>query len=155
VISPQRCETILRILLLGNRADHLPDGRLPFPYRIADALPVNRSGQRNESVEFHRIELESCPMRSLLITGALFAALTAQTPMPRNIAVSRSFGNPGQVGLFIAASDGSDERPLLDSKDSDYDPYGLRMDHPSSLLQIALDRQIFFALDRMARASND
>ena len=61
-------------------------------------------------------------MRSLLITGALFAALTAQTPMPRNIAVSRSFGNPGQVGLFIAACDGSDERPLLDSKDSDYDP---------------------------------
>src|SRR5260370_37439965 len=42
--------------------------------------------------------------------------------MARNIAVSRSFGNPGQVGLFIAASDGSDERPLLDSKDSDYDP---------------------------------
>ena len=48
-------------------------------------------------------------MRSLLITGALFAALAAQTPMPRNIAVSRSFGNPGQVGLFIASSDGSDE----------------------------------------------
>jgi TolB protein len=61
-------------------------------------------------------------MRSLLITGVLFATLAAQTPMPRNIAVSRSFGNPGQVGLFIAASDGSDERPLLDSKDSDYDP---------------------------------
>ena len=36
--------------------------------------------------------------------------------------MSRTFGNPGQVGLFIAASDGSDERPLLDSKDSDYDP---------------------------------
>jgi Tol biopolymer transport system component len=61
-------------------------------------------------------------MRSLLITGALFVALAAQTPMARNIAVSRSFGNPGQVGLFMAASDGSDERPLLDSKDSDYDP---------------------------------
>src|SRR5260370_22639339 len=61
-------------------------------------------------------------MRPLLITGVLFAALAAQTPVPRNIAVSRSFGNPGQVGLFIAASDGSDERPLLDSKDSDYDP---------------------------------
>ena len=61
-------------------------------------------------------------MRSLLITGALFAAVAAQTPMPRNIAVSRSFGNPGQVGLYIAASDGGDERPLLDSKDSDYDP---------------------------------
>jgi hypothetical protein len=32
---------------------------------------------------------------------------------------------------------------------------GLRMDHPSSLLQIALDQRIFFALDRMALASND
>jgi hypothetical protein len=29
------------------------------------------------------------------------------------------------------------------------------MDHPSSLLQIALDRRIFFALDRMALASNE
>jgi len=94
-------------------------------------------------------------MRSLLITGALFAALAAQTPMPRNIAVSRSFGNPGQVGLFIAASDGSDERPLLDSKDSVTIRCGLRMDHPSSSLQIGLDRRIFFGLDRMALASND
>src|SRR5215472_9474602 len=62
-------------------------------------------------------------MRPLLITCVLFATLAAQTPMPRKIAVSRSFGNPGQVGLFVAESDGSDERPLLpDSKDSDYDP---------------------------------
>lgn len=60
--------------------------------------------------------------RSLLITGVLFATLAAQIPMPRNIAMSGSFGNPGQVGLFIAASDGSDERPPLDSKGSDYDP---------------------------------
>src|SRR5258708_36928301 len=89
---------------------------------IISGLPVIRQGRGNESVEFPRIELESSPMRSLLITGVLFAALAAQTPIPRNIAVSRSFGNPGQVGLFIAASDGSDERPLLDSKDSDYDP---------------------------------
>src|SRR5260221_10678248 len=83
---------------------------------------VNRQGLGNEPVEFPSIELESSPMRSLLITGVLFATLAAQTPIPRNIAVSRSFGNPGQFGLFIAASDGSDERPLLDSKDSDYDP---------------------------------
>ncbi len=63
-------------------------------------------------------------MRSILITGFLFATLAAQaqTPVPQHLAVSRTFGNPGQVGLFIAASDGSDERPLLDSKDSDYDP---------------------------------
>jgi len=61
-------------------------------------------------------------MRSLLITGVLFVTFASQTPTPRDIVVSRTFGNPGQVGLFIAASDGSDERPLLDSKDSDYDP---------------------------------
>src|SRR6266852_2711083 len=61
-------------------------------------------------------------MRSLLITGVLFVTFASQTPTPRDIVVSRTFGNPGQVGLFIAASDGSEERPLLDSKDSDYDP---------------------------------
>jgi TolB protein len=59
---------------------------------------------------------------SLLITCSLTATLAAQTPTPRKIAVSRTFGNPGQVGLFIAASDGSNEHPLLSSKDSDYDP---------------------------------
>src|SRR6202795_3097039 len=86
------------------------------------SCPSSDQDTETNRSNFSRIELESSPMRSLLITGALFAALAAQTPMPRNIAVSRSFGNPGQVGLFIAASDGSDERPLLDSKDSDYDP---------------------------------
>jgi TolB protein len=61
-------------------------------------------------------------MGSILIICTLVAALAAQTPTPRKIAVSRTFGNPGQVGLFIAASDGSDEHPLLSSQDSDYDP---------------------------------
>ena len=32
------------------------------------------------------------------------------------------FGNTGQAGLFVAASDGSDEHPLLSSADTDYDP---------------------------------
>src|SRR5579862_3117491 len=58
----------------------------------------------------------------LLLIAALFTTLAAETPTPRKIAVARSFGNAGQVGLFVAASDGSDERPLLSSKDSDYDP---------------------------------
>ena len=61
-------------------------------------------------------------MRSILIMCALAATLAAQTPTPHKIAVSRTFANPGQVGLFIAASDGSNEHPLLSSKDSDYDP---------------------------------
>ncbi len=61
-------------------------------------------------------------MRPLLIVAALLTTLAAETPAPRRIAVSRTFGNAGQVGLFIAASDGSDERPLLSSPDTDYDP---------------------------------
>ena len=61
-------------------------------------------------------------MRSILITCALVATLPAQTPTPQKIAVSRTFGNRGQVGLFIAASDGSNEHPLLASEDSNYDP---------------------------------
>ena len=61
-------------------------------------------------------------MRAILIAAALLASLAAQTPTQRKIAVSRTFGNPGQVGLFIADSDGSDEHPLLASKNSDYDP---------------------------------
>ena len=61
-------------------------------------------------------------MRPLLIVAALLTTLAAETPGPRKIAVSRTFGNAGQVGLFIAASDGSDEHPLRSSPDTDYDP---------------------------------
>src|SRR3954453_7580627 len=61
-------------------------------------------------------------MRPLLIGVAILATLGAQPPSPRKIAAVRVFGNAGQVGLFIAASDGSDERPLLSSPDTDYDP---------------------------------
>lgn len=61
-------------------------------------------------------------MHRLLIAAALLTTVAAETPTPRKIAVSRTFGNAGQVGLFIAASDGSDERPLLSSPDTDYDP---------------------------------
>ena len=61
------------------------------------------------------------PMRYLLIAAAV-ASLAAETPAPRKIAVARTFGNAGQVGLFVAASDGSDERPLLASPHTDYDP---------------------------------
>jgi TolB protein len=61
-------------------------------------------------------------VRSILIACALVTTLAAQSGTPRKIALSRTFGNPGQVGLFIAASDGSNERPLFSSQDSDYDP---------------------------------
>ena len=65
-------------------------------------------------------------MRFLPITLAMFAGLAAETPEQGTIAVARTFGNPGQVGIFIAASDGSGERPLLSSPGvgpgTDYDP---------------------------------
>jgi Tol biopolymer transport system component len=60
-------------------------------------------------------------MRPLLVAVALSAILAAE-PAVRKIAAVRVFGNPGQVGLFVAASDGSDEHPLLAVSDTDYDP---------------------------------
>ena len=60
-------------------------------------------------------------MRYLLI-AVLVSGLVAQTPAPRKIALARTFGNAGQVGLFIAAADGGDEHPLFASTDSDYNP---------------------------------
>src|SRR5215471_12190029 len=61
-------------------------------------------------------------MRPLLIAVSIAATLAAQPSSPRKIAAVRVFGNPGQAGLFIAASDGSEEHPLLSSTDTDYDP---------------------------------
>ncbi len=60
-------------------------------------------------------------MRPLLIAVAISAVLSAQ-PAVRKIAAVRVFGNPGQVGLFVAGSDGSDEHPLLPGSETDYDP---------------------------------
>ena len=61
-------------------------------------------------------------MRAILVAAAISATLAAQTPAHQKLVVSRTFGNPGQVGLFIASADGSDEHPLLASHESDYDP---------------------------------
>jgi Tol biopolymer transport system component len=41
---------------------------------------------------------------------------------PQKIVFARVFPNEGQIGLFIAARDGSGERPLLTTHDIDYDP---------------------------------
>lgn len=61
-------------------------------------------------------------MRSLLIAVAAIATLAAEAPASRKIAAVRVYGNPGQTGLFIAAADGSEERPLFPSTATDYDP---------------------------------
>jgi len=61
-------------------------------------------------------------MRFPIIVLAAIAILCAETPAPRKIAYSRVFPRQGQVTLFLARSDGSEERPLLKSSDTDYDP---------------------------------
>ena len=61
-------------------------------------------------------------MRLLFIAVAIQASLAAQPSPVRKIAAVRVFGNPGQIGLFIASSDGSGEHPLLSSQANDYDP---------------------------------
>lgn len=61
-------------------------------------------------------------MRSLLIAIAAAAIALAQPTEPRRILFARVNPQPGQLALFVAAADGSDERPLLNSPDTDYDP---------------------------------
>jgi len=60
-------------------------------------------------------------MRALIVIVAV-SFLAAAAPEPQRLALTRVFPGPGQIGLFIAAADGSDERPLLTVRDADYDP---------------------------------
>ena len=61
-------------------------------------------------------------MRTFALVIAAVAALAAAPSDPQKIVFARVFPNAGQVGLFIAAADGSDERPLLGLSEIDYDP---------------------------------
>ncbi len=61
-------------------------------------------------------------MRPLIVALTAFAILLAETPARRKVAFARVFPQPGQLTLFVAASDGSDLHPLLASADTDYDP---------------------------------
>ena len=63
-------------------------------------------------------------MRFAPFAAIACAALTAviHAAAPYNIVFTRVFPNDGQIGLFIAARDGGDERPLLATRDMDYDP---------------------------------
>ena len=60
-------------------------------------------------------------MRTCFVVVAA-AALAAGAPEPQKIVFARVFPNAGQIGLFIAAADGSGEHPLLATNDIDYDP---------------------------------
>ena len=61
-------------------------------------------------------------MRKLALIGLSFFALAAGTAEPQKIVFARVFPNAGQIGLFIAAADGSGERPLVGPGEIDYDP---------------------------------
>lgn len=57
-----------------------------------------------------------------MLAFAAAAALLAEAPPPRQVIFARVNPQPGQLSLFVAAADGSDEHPLLASADTDYDP---------------------------------
>jgi TolB protein len=61
-------------------------------------------------------------MRSIFTGLTALALLSAQVPAPRRLAYARAGVQPGQPQLFIAAADGTDERPLLAAPDNDYNP---------------------------------
>ena len=58
-------------------------------------------------------------MRYLLVAFASVILLWSETPAPHRIAFTRVAVQAGQPQLFIAASDGSDEHPLLPASEAD------------------------------------
>ena len=59
-------------------------------------------------------------MRIFMI-AVLAGALASSAALPNQIAFTRVFPNAGQIGLFVAAADGSGERQLFDADGFDYD----------------------------------
>ena len=59
-------------------------------------------------------------MRASLFVAVIALAL-AQAPSPNKVVLTRVFPQPGQIGLFMAAADGSNEHPLVTPADLDYD----------------------------------
>src|SRR5262249_31056633 len=58
---------------------------------------------------------------AMLLLGATVCVVAAAGSGPQQIIYSRVFPQGGQLGLFIAAADGSGERPLLSPVNVDYD----------------------------------
>jgi TolB protein len=57
-----------------------------------------------------------------ILTAVAVLGAPAAASSPEQLVYARVFPNPGGLGLFIAAADGSGERPLLSVRDLDYDP---------------------------------
>ena len=60
-------------------------------------------------------------MRAAVIAVIAAAAVTlaVRAAAPQKIVFTRVFPNEGQIGLFVAARDGTGERPLLAARDMD------------------------------------
>jgi Tol biopolymer transport system component len=56
-----------------------------------------------------------------IVAAALLLGLITAEVDPHQIAFTRVFPNAGQIGLFIAAADGSNEKQLFDAAGFDYD----------------------------------
>jgi len=61
-------------------------------------------------------------MRTLALALASLLTLAAGAPEPQKIVFARVWPNAGQIGLFVADADGSNERPLVGLGAIDYDP---------------------------------
>ena len=61
------------------------------------------------------------PLALVAVTAAVLG-ITVAAADPQKIVFARVFPNAGQIGLFIAAADGSNERPLLSDREINYDP---------------------------------
>src|SRR5215813_4301627 len=61
-------------------------------------------------------------MKKLAVLFLAVCAASAAPNTPQKIVFARVFPNAGQVGLFIAHADGSDEHALLTGSNIDYDP---------------------------------
>ncbi len=59
-------------------------------------------------------------MRASLILAAVGMAMS-QVPQPEQVVIARVFPQPGQLGLFIASADGTNERTLVTTAETDYD----------------------------------
>ena len=57
-------------------------------------------------------------MRAHLLVAFAGLAL-AQAPQPQKVVFSRVFPQPGQIGLFLANADGTNERSLVTPADID------------------------------------
>ena len=59
---------------------------------------------------------------AIVIAAVAALGITAAAAGPEKIVFARVFPNAGQIGLYIAAADGSDEHLLLGAPGIDYDP---------------------------------